>query len=158
MEVSTVICLISFNLSILWHFYYPIALGHHLEKNILLHLSLLLDNFLVWFRSLCCKKQKTRKDFTKCKTTSLCHIVLCINIYIEISISVQVSTEFSICFQCTRTWQFTPFQLQYVDQRFSDSYGDICSLARREANIALGKDQLVPLFYTLGKNSIAYKM
>lgn len=50
------------------------------------------------------------------------------------------------------------FQLQYGDQRCSDSYGDICSLARRVANIALGKDQLVPLFYTLGKNSVAYKM
>lgn len=51
-----------------------------------------------------------------------------------------------------------PFHLQYEDQRFSDCYGDICSLARRVANIALGKDQLVPLFYTLGKNSVAYKM
>lgn len=51
-----------------------------------------------------------------------------------------------------------PFRLQYGDQRFSDSYGDICSLARRVANIALGEDKLVPLFYTLGKNSLAYKM
>lgn len=51
-----------------------------------------------------------------------------------------------------------PFQLLYRDQRFSDSYGDICSLAHRVANIALGKDQLVPLFYTLWKNSFAYKM